>query len=105
MRPKNGTKPPSRSGNVRQAICERYSTPRLTDRRAAALCIDRPHRPAVSHTQGSGVRLAQHNQEPMANILLSTQANSPQHEYKNRAVFLMHQRKASRNALFLQAIS
>ena len=45
------------------------------------------------------------SQESMASVLLSTRANLPQHEYENCAVVFMHQRKASHNALFLQAIS
>ena len=32
-------------------------------------------------------------------------ANSPQHEYENRAILFMRRRKASRNALILHAIS
>jgi len=73
--------------------------------RAAAPCVDCHHQPAVWHTRGSEACRIQPAKSRWPASRFTTRAKSPQHEDENRAMFFMHRRKASRKALFFQAIS
>ena len=96
----------SHSGtNIVQAMRKRHSTPRLRDP------VQLLHGSIVLTDPLFDIHEAQGpfhttSQKSMTNVSLHHVSQKlPQHEYKNRAIFFMRRRKASRKALFLQAIS
>ena len=96
----NGAKSLSRSVNVRQTIREWYSTPRLRH----PVQLGMAPSPSMTYMRLQGPSHTS-SQESMANVSLHHLSQNRLYEYENHAVFFMHRRKASREALFLQAIS
>ena len=91
----------------------RYSTPGLTNHSAASSSIVLTDAAALQNgaaafgdTHEASMFVFHDPAKSQWPASCSTmRANSPQHEYENRAIFFMRRRKASRKALFFQAIS